>query len=228
MYINFINRIRTLLKKDSTKVFGIGRNKTGTTSLMAAMKQMGYVIGDQRTAELLFDDWANNNYDPIIKYCRTAEFFQDVPFSLPETYKVLDKEFPGSKFILTIRDSPEQWYNSLIRFHAKLWGKNGRIPTKEDLMNAQLIYKGSPWKSNRNLYNTPVDDPYKKDVLIEHYTNYNNEVKTYFKDKPEDLLVLNVSKKGAMKKLADFLNKEALSDEFPWENKTQDIFFKES
>ncbi len=219
-WVNIIHRVRTSLKKDSIKVFGIGRNKTGTTSLMTAMKQMGYVVGDQRTAELLFDDWANNNFDPIIDYCKTAEFFQDVPFSLPGTYKILDKAFPGSKFILTVRDSPEQWYESLTRFHARLWGKNGRVPTKEDLMNAELIYKGREWKINRILYNTPTDDPYKKEVLIEHYKNYNNEVRTYFEERPGDLLVLNVSEKGAMTRLADFLNKEVRSEEFPWENKT--------
>ncbi|WP_167616506.1 sulfotransferase [Maribellus sediminis] len=218
--INFINYSRTYLKRDSEKVFGIGRNKTGTTSLMVAMQQMGYIVGDQRTAELLADDWAESNYSTIIRYCKTAEFFQDVPFSYPETFKVLDEEFPGSKFILTVRDSPEQWYRSLTRFHAKLWGKKGRIPTKEDLQNASYVRKGWPWKNNQRVFNTPEDDPYQKDILIQHYIDYNKEVKEYFSDRPEDLLVLNVSKEGSMEKLADFLEKEVEIEDFPWENKT--------
>nr|WP_319510899.1 sulfotransferase [uncultured Draconibacterium sp.] len=217
---NYTNFIKTTIKQDKTKVFGIGRNKTGTTSLKKAMKDLGYVVGNQRTAELLFDDWANNNYDPIISYCRTAQFFQDAPFSLPKTYKFLDEAFPNSKFILTVRNSSEEWYNSLIRFHAKLWGKNGRIPTKEDLMNANYIYKGRPWHVKRVTGITPEHDPYNKEKLIDHYEDYNTNVVDYFKNRPDDLLVLNVAEEGAYKKLTDFLGIQTLSDEFPWENKT--------
>ncbi len=219
-FINLANHAKTYLKKENRKVFGIGRNKTGTTSLKIAMQKMGYVVGDQRSAEMLMDKWAEGDYRPIINYCKTAEFFQDVPFSLPNTFKVLDKEFPGSKFILTVRDSPEQWYNSLINFHAKLWGKDGRVPTKEDLINTKFIYKGRAWRMNRFLYNSPEEDPYKKEVLIQHYIDYNDEVKSYFEERPDDLLVLNVAEEGGMKKLAKFLNKEVISEEFPWENKT--------
>ena len=34
------------------KIFGIGHNKTGTTSLQKAMIDLDYIIGDQRQAEL--------------------------------------------------------------------------------------------------------------------------------------------------------------------------------
>jgi len=124
-----IGRIKSLGKP---KIFGIGNNKTGTTSLKAAMGELGFIVGHQRPAEKLMEDWAKRDFSPIISYCKSGQFFQDVPFSKPYTYVVLDHEFPGSKFILTVRGSPEQWYNSLTEFHAKLWGKNGRIPTKED------------------------------------------------------------------------------------------------
>lgn len=219
-YENSLNRIKTVIKHDKTKIFGIGANKTGTTSLKTAMKELGFVVGNQRTAELLFDDWSNEKFDRIIKYCHTAQFFQDVPFSLPGTYKVLDKNFPNSKFILTVRDSPEQWYKSLTSFHAKLWGKNGRVPTKDDLKNATYIYNGRPWHTNRRVFNTPEDDPYNKEILIDFYTSYISDVINYFKNRSNDFLMLNVSQKGAYKKLGDFVGKNTVRDEFPWKNKT--------
>lgn len=215
-----IDRIKSVGKQ---KVFGIGNNKTGTTSLKVAMEELGYIIGHQRTAELLSEDWGKRDFKRIIKYCRTAQFFQDVPFSKPYTFVVLDHEFPGSKFILTVRDNPEQWYHSLTDFHAKLWGRDGRVPTKEDLQNATYLYKGSPWDGNRRTYNTPEDDPYNKEILLQHYKDYNNSVMEYFRHRPDDLLVLNVSNEGAYRQLCDFLEVKPIREAFPWENKTREV-----
>jgi len=210
-------------RKNKPKIFGIGNNKTGTTSLKKAMADLGFKVGNQRVAEMMLQQYANRDFRPLIKYCKTAQFFQDFPFSKPFTYIVLDYEFPDSKFILTIRDSPEQWYNSLINFHAKLWGKGGRVPTKEDLKEANYIYKGRPWDSNRVYAITPEDDPYNKELLIQSYINYNNQVVDYFKHRPKDLLVLNVAKSGAHRKLCDFLGIKTDENDFPWENRTEEI-----
>jgi hypothetical protein len=200
-------------------VFGIGNNKTGTTSLTAAMRGLGYILGNQRTAEKLIDDWAKRDFSRIVEHCKTAQFFQDVPFSKPYTFIVLDHEFPGSKFILTVRDSPEQWYSSLITYHAKMWGKDGRVPTKEDLQQAVYIEKGGPWRANRFLYDTPENDPYNKETLIQHYVDHNKNVEEYFRHRPGDLLILNVSDNNAYLTLCDFLDVEPLLESFPWKNR---------
>ena len=219
-----INKIKTfkdtLRVYNKSKIFGIGANKTGTTSLEAAMKNLGFITGNQRKAENLINQWAERNFDEIIKYCHSAQFFQDVPFSLPFTYIVLDNHFPNSKFILTVRDNSDQWYNSITKFHAKLWGENGRIPTEKDLKNANYIYKGRPWHTNRLLFNTPKEEPYKKDLLINYYEQHNNSVKEYFRYRQEDLLILNVGEVDAHKKLCDFLKLHTTMNSFPWENKT--------
>lgn len=208
------------LVRGRQKIFCIGRNKTGTTSLAAAMTELGFVAGNQRKAELLIEDWAKRDFSRIIQYCRTGQFFQDLPFSLSYTYVVLDHAYKGSKFILTVRDSSEQWYDSLTRFHTKLWGKEGRIPTKEDLENATFISKGRPWLMKTFIYNTPSDDPYNKEMLIEHYNNYNAGVIEYFRFRPNDLLILNVAEPGAYRKLTEFLGIEAVDREFPWKNRS--------
>tara|TARA_R110002049_G_scaffold276348_1_gene454581 strand:+ start:731 stop:1444 length:714 start_codon:yes stop_codon:yes gene_type:complete len=216
-------RLGQLRSLGKPKIFGIGNNKTGTTSLKVAMKDLGYLVGSQRHAENLLSEWSKRDFKKIVEYCRSAEFFQDIPFSKPYTFVALDYEFPKSKFILTVRDSPEQWYNSLVSFHSKIWGKDGRVPTKEDLQNATYIYKGQPWEANRMTSTTPEDDIYNKEILLNKYISYNESVIEYFRHRPNDLLVLNVSEKDAYKKLCDFIGKETTRRDFPWENKTKEV-----
>ena len=129
------------------KVFCVGRNKTGTTSLAEVMTRLGYRAGDQPKAELLIEDWARGDYDAIRKHCRRRDFFQDIPFSLPGTFQAMDGAFPKSRFILTVRSNAEEWYESLVRFHTKLIGA-GRLPTADDLRafeyRAPLTVPGEP------------------------------------------------------------------------------------
>ncbi|QIA08519.1 sulfotransferase [Draconibacterium halophilum] len=122
--------------KNKQKIFCIGLNKTGTTSVKEALEELGYIVGNETEAKKLLNDWLKRDFRPIIKYCKFAQAFQDSPFSFPYTYIILNHVFPNSKFILTIRDDAEEWYRSITRFHSKLWGRDGKIPTKEDLKSA--------------------------------------------------------------------------------------------
>lgn len=67
------------------KIFCIGRHKTGTTSLAQEFEMLDFVVGDQRAGELLLEDWVKRDFKRIIKYCYTAQVFQDTPFALPYT-----------------------------------------------------------------------------------------------------------------------------------------------
>lgn len=206
--------------RNHNKVFCIGRNKTGTTSVSELFSQLGIPVGRQRTAELLAPKLKENNYRDLIKYVKNnGVAFQDVPFSMPNVYKILDKEFPNSKFILTVRDSPEVWYHSLTTFHAKVFG-NGKIPQRKELENVDYVYRGWSWEMNRLRYNTPEDDVYNKEVLIKDYIDYNNEVEAYFKDRPEQLLIVNLKEPDAAVKISKFLGSDKIIKEIPWENKT--------
>jgi hypothetical protein len=89
-------------------VFCIGRNRTGTTSLQRALQDLGFKLGVQAAAELLLHHWAPREFGPIVRYCKTAQAFQDTPFSLPYTYQIVDYAFPGWKFILSIRDDEDE------------------------------------------------------------------------------------------------------------------------
>ena len=200
------------------KVFCIGRNKTGTTSLKRALEDLGYRVGDQATAELLIHEYAHRNWRPILDYCRTAEAFQDIPFSLPYTYQILDYAFPNSKFILSVRDSADQWYHSLVRFHMKRLNLD-RPPTKEDWINDPYRYPGWCWDTNRIVYDTPEDDPYNETGLKEHYRRHNREVTRYFRLR-DNLLVINLADRDSYYRFCQFLGREPLYDAFPWLNRS--------
>src|SRR5579885_1769623 len=100
------------------KIFCIGANKTGTSSLTCAMNKLGFlnlpeIVGyttELRTPEL------RNNINEVLEYIKKNDefdFFEDIPFCFFDNYKLIEKEFPESKFILTIRDS-EDWFCSVI------------------------------------------------------------------------------------------------------------------
>lgn len=208
------------LVKGKKKIFCIGLNKTGTTSLKKTFKDLDFIVGNQRRAAKLLDDYIDGNFESIIQYCTSAQVFQDSPFSFPETFKYLDMAYPNSKFILAIRNSPEQWYNSLVKFHSKFYGE-GKVPTADDLKNTKRYVKeGRPWKVNQRVFKSPKDDPYNKKSLIKFYIDYNAAVKEYFNDRPEDLIVINVSKKNDYQNLMSFLDIDSPFSNFPWENKT--------
>ena len=212
------------VSKGGTKYFCIGFNKTGTTSLQRAFEEFGFPVGDQRTAELLADQhYFDGDFAPIIDYCDSAQVFQDVPFSWPNTYKYLDQAFPGSKYILTIRDDAEQWYRSITRFHGKLFGKDGATPTSQVLKEATYAKKG--WMYNLvRVYGTSDEAPYKKDILIEHYNRHNDAVVEYFKDRPDDLLIINLGESDSFQRFCEFIDVEPNGrSKFPWENKTSEI-----
>ncbi len=201
------------------KVFCIGRGKTGKTSVEYALKSLGYHLGDQLEATLLYEaHYSNEEFEPIVEFCKRFDAFQDLPFAAPKTYEHLDQAFPGSKFILTVRDSSEQWYQSTVAFHRKRY-TNGEDPTYAHLQRARYIRTGFATHFI-NLNKTTKEDPYNKEILIRGYEAHNRKVKAYFAQRSNDFLVLNVAEDGALRKLASFLGKTATGTDFPWKNKT--------
>ena len=216
-YTEFIDLFLPDVSND-TKVFCIGYGKTGTTSVEVALKELGYTLGNQVDAELLLFDWAKNDYSRIIKYCKTANAFQDIPFCCDNTYKELDKAFPNSKFILTVRVSSDQWFDSLCRYHTKCFSKDkSRTPTIEDLKAAKYRYEGYVYDSWLAFWNGSL---YNKEKFTSKYKKHNKDVIKHFSNHKNKLLVLNVSEEDAYNKLCKFIGKKQIRENFPWENKT--------
>jgi hypothetical protein len=122
-----------------------------------------------------------------------------VPF-----YPHFDELYPGSKFILTIRDK-QSWLNSC----GKLWGDPGAplpLPDTGSLARCfghfiDLIVYGS-FRFNERRWSYVFD-------------RHADSVKSYFRDRPDDLLVIDFTKNEGWEPLCRFLGKEPPDQPFP-------------
>ena len=206
---------------NEAKVFCVGAGRTGTTSLKSFFGALGFRVGDQAQGELCLKDWAVRNFAPIIALARSAQFFQDMPFSCPFTFQAMDTAFPGSKFILSVRDDPEQWYTSLTRFHTKIIQK-GTLPTADDLREFPYRYKGWILEALKLVYGVTDEEPYRKQTLINAYERHNEAVKRYFMHRSESLLVVKISDSSAAQQLVEFVGLTYRGERMPHLNRNND------
>lgn len=172
------------------KVFCIGFHKTGTTSLAVALRMLGYrVTGPNGTRD---PDIAENVYTMADELVARYDAFQDNPW--PVLYRHLDENYPGSKFIMTIR-SPDSW----IRSQVKDFGLT------ETPMRRWIYGVGCP-EGN-------------EDVYVARYERHNRDVLEYFKDRPDDLLILDLPKGHGWPELCGFLDVDVPVEPFPHANK---------
>lgn len=172
-------------KKESSiseeKIFGIGLNKTGTTSLGIALEILGYTNHVSYDLNLI-KDWKSGKFNKIHEVGDSNNNFEDWPW--PLMYKRLYLRYPNAKFILTTRLSPEVWFRSLEK-HAEKTG-----PT----IARKLIYK----------YYLPTEN---KKAHIEFYKQHNNQVKAFFEKKDTNKFISICWEKGdSWRKLCGFLN----------------------
>jgi len=198
------------------KVFGIGYNKTGLTSLRYALKELKYKVGDRASVFRFINSWAKRDFNPIIEFCKTSDAFIDIPFSRSYTFQILDHVFTNSKFILTIRDY-EEWFDSFVRYNIKRYSSTDNPPTEQDFKNNNLVYKGFLWDLMKVSFgDVPLFD---KKAYVKIYNKHNEDIIDYFKFR-KDLLILKVSDKQAYPMLCKFLDKPIINKDFPWKNKS--------
>lgn len=207
-------------RKPGRKIFCVGRNKTGTTSLAHALRGLGFSMGYQPRGEMLRKDWHQRDLRRISQLVETADAFQDVPFSLPGICASMDTLFPGSRFILTVRDDADQWYRSLTEFHKKIVTGGKNIPTAQELKNFYYRYPGYLWEAAQTTYGVTEETLYDKALYTRHYDDHNEAVVRYFSGRPADLLVLNLSDPNAMRSLCEFLGIAWAGQAMPHANKT--------
>lgn len=175
------------------KVFCIGFHKTGTTSLAEALRILAYrVTGPNGVKD---PDIARNVQAMADALTQQFDAFQDNPW--PLLYRRMDEKFPGSKFILTRRDT-DAWIKSQVRHFGR----------RETPMRRWIYGVGCP-EGNEDTY-------------VRRYETHNTEVLAYFKDRPGDLLVMDLSKNDGWEKLCPFLGAEIPQVPFPHANKATD------
>jgi hypothetical protein len=201
------------------KIFCIGSNKTGTTTLESLFLEFGFKVGDQEQAELLLKHYSSGNWKPIINFCNSADAFQDSPFSFPFTWLILREHFPDAKFILTER-STEDWYRSLVNHHSKSFGDGINPPTATQLKNAMYRgrYQGAIYQVMKSVYKTSDDDLYNRKKLIEVYNMHNLMINHFFKGM-SNFISIDVRNNDDLHRLVDFLGVETRTKVFPHMNK---------
>lgn len=179
----------------SKKVFCIGFQKTGTKSLGHALRMLGYrVCGPVGTLD---PDINTKAFEIAMRYTQTHDAFEDHPW--PLIYRELDAQYPGSRFILTVRN-PDKWIDSVVNH----FGNYENAPDRRWVYGA-----GSPI-GNEKLY---------RQKFIDH----NKDVQNYFRNRTEDLLVIDLSKGDNWNKLCRFLKEEKPDKPFPHLNKKGSI-----
>ena len=137
------------------KIYCIGLNKTGTTSLHQAFGILGLKsMHDSYKAGALIEAAIQGNLK-LMHYMEDYDAFSDYPFF--RYYKELDLEYPGSKFILNTRDS-EDWVGSRVRHDLDWSSKNPDKPRRVNDKQKLLSFKESVEGDIRKYFqNRPSD-----------------------------------------------------------------------
>ena len=171
------------------KVFGIGFQKTGTSSLGRALEDLGYSVygGFDLTPVDDSHEFWQHAQNKLTQY----DAFQDMPW--PVLYEYLDEIAPGSKFILTVRH-PVKWMQSVVSHFGST-----------EIANRKWIYGlGAPLEH--------------EDVYLSRYLGHNERVRAHFSERPEDLLVMDIEKGDGWEALCTFLDKPMPAARFPKKN----------
>lgn len=159
-----------------SKIFCIGLSRTGTNTINEILVELG-LKGKHFVGPLFRNEWeVVDEYDVL----------SDSP--LPLLFKQCDEKYPNSKFILTTRDK-EKWLESM-----KWMFRHGRV-----IWNWPV----SLGDYHREIYGT---NRFKRKVLAVSFDDYHEEVRRYFKDRPQDLLQIKIEDGFNVKELSAFLD----------------------
>ena len=171
------------------KVFCIGFQKTGTTTMQSALTILGYrVTGPNFHTE---NGPTPDLVERASKVAAEYDAVQDNPW--PLLFREMDERFPGSKFVLTVRDT-DRWYQSAVR----------HFRDEETAWRKHIYGAGAP-AGNEQLYRS-------------RYASHNREARAYFADRPDDLLVMDVTKGDGWDKLCPFVDLPNPGVPFPHSN----------
>jgi hypothetical protein len=182
------------------KIFGIGMNKTGTTSLKKCFRILSlYPVAPTPASSREINKatrrlFKKGDYEPALKFAERYRSFEDRPWNIWEMYQHLDRRFPDSRFILTVRD-PETWWRSVERWITFM---------KPRMAEKYRIHLRSPSLC--------------KGDMIKGYLRYNDTVMDYFENR-QNMLVVDFEKGDGWTSLCGFLDCPVPPEPFPHKNR---------
>jgi ribosomal protein L30/L7E len=186
-------------KGTKSKIFCIGLNKTGTTSLHAALKILDFSSVHYRTETiniktLIRENNASGSY--LLKGIEHFDAYSD--WNDPDTnhlFKQLDVLHPGSKFIFTTREL-EGWLRS----------REKHVLSFPELKTLRLNNPGNDWYWIN------------KSKWRKEYFKHHLDVFKFFENRKQDLLVFDVAKGDGWGELCAFLEVDIPEKPFPKRN----------
>src|ERR1700730_11424481 len=153
----------------TSKIFGIGLSKTGTTSVANALQVLGYKTKDNMgVVKYVTGDLSSVDLHVV----DANDALTDTP--IPSFYRELDTKYPGSKFILTVRDA-EGWLKSCKKQFTQ------RFAERQTDAHKRLFL---------DLYDTDVFD---EQGFARGYERFVNGAREYFKDRQGDFLIIDIA-----------------------------------
>lgn len=185
---------------EAGKVFGIGLSRTGTTSLGAALRTLGvrtlHYPHDHRThAELAAGQYRLS----VLAECDAVVDITVAPF-----YAQLDAAFPGSRFILTVREK-QAWLASLERHWRAM----------EEVMQRDAQFKAFTEFICACAYGTLAFSAERMSFV---YDQHVRNISEYFADRGNDLLVMDICAGDGWDQLCPFLDRPTPPHPFPHRN----------
>ena len=190
------------------KIFEVGLSKTATTSLKKALEILDYnVLGFDLDCAKLYE---NDKIDDLFKIAEKYDAFKDVPWHFLDV-DLLDSKFPNSKFILLDRDNQE-WVKSMVSH----W-------ERAEILSQNTHDLGRYNKADTN-YQRWLKNPEETERrLIANKERKYSYIKRYFKGRPNDLLVMDISTdEFNWENLCNFLGRKIPSEDFPFARTSQD------
>ena len=197
VFRNFDMDTPIYIRPFATRIFGIGMHRTATTSLYEAWKFLGYNSLHWNPPEVARAIWREMNQPPY-RSPTLERYYALCDLPIPLLYRKLDAAYPGSKFILTIRNE-DKWLESVRRHLEK------RNPDEDTFTN--IIHE--------KLYGRRTFD---RDVFLARYRSHNAEVLEYFADRPDDLLVMSMDEGAGWRELCGFLDMVIPAVPYPFVN----------
>lgn len=185
------------------KVLGLGLGRTGTNSLCMALNHLGI-----KTKHFL-DSPTRREILSGISHFNILERYQGIANGTASPYRRLDRVFPGSRFILTVRENKNAWIESKRRY-AALELENWPIFDPQRRASKKFL--------REYVYGSFEFD---EDLWLKAYEQHVLGVLNYFKNRAENLLVIDITKGDGWDKLCPFLGAPLPSIPFPHLNSYQ-------
>lgn len=169
-----------------TKIFCVGFQKTGTTTMAAALKVLGFSVAGASKLVNRKVDWKRPDlhqaiWEVVQEVVENNDAIQDSP--CPFFYKDFDAAYPGARFILTERD-PDKWLKSY----------SGFFPDENNRLRAWMY--GTDRLSGNEAEHKRI------------YLEQNARIKQYFAGRDADFLIMNLESGDGWLKLVNFLSSE--------------------